>query len=182
MHQELTEAVKELFANRRPEPSEISAEETEAIGKAIALAVRLRGAVQRDYRSRELEAIYGAEGTARIGLALERLLAGLDALGMDRKRALKVVEDVALDSVPPLRRRAYECVRKYSERHNPVETADVAIDLGLPTNTARRILEELAAHGLVIRRSQGKGKPDIWDAAPWEAEEARQAAAEAEED
>ena len=59
----------------------------------------------RDYRSREMEAIYGAEGTARIGLALERLLAGLETLGMDRKKALAVVEAVALDSVPPQRRR-----------------------------------------------------------------------------
>jgi Bifunctional DNA primase/polymerase, N-terminal/FaeA-like protein len=175
MRKELAEAVTQLFASRRPEPSRsIDPTETEAIGKAIALAVRLRGAVERDRRSRELEMIYGAEGTARIGLALERLLAGLDTLGVDRTKALAIVKRVALDSVPPLRRRAYDCVRKYSERHNPVETADVAVDLGLPTNTARRILEDLAAHGLVIRRSLGKGKADIWDAAPWEAEEARQ--------
>jgi hypothetical protein len=179
MRKELAAAVAKLFPNRRTEASKINEQETETIGKAIALAVRLRGAVARDYRSRELEAIYGAEGTARIGLALERLLAGLETLGMERKQALTVVEEVALDSVPPLRRAAYECVRKYSERLDPVETADVAIDLGLPTNTARRILEDLAAHGLIVRRSQGKGKADIWDKLPWEADEAR---ADAKED
>jgi hypothetical protein len=179
MRKELAAAVAKLFANRRTEASQINEQETEAIGKAIALAVRLRGAVARDYRSRELEAIYGAEGTARIGLALERLLAGLETLGMDRKMALTIVEEVALDSVPPLRRVAYECVRKYSERLTPVETADVAIELGLPTTSARRILEDLAAHGLIVRRSQGKGKADIWDKLPWEADEAR---ADAKED
>jgi hypothetical protein len=181
MRKELSEAVKQLFANRRTEAAKINKEEMEAIGKAIALAVRLRGAVERDRRTRELEMIYGAEGTARIGLALERLLAGLDTLGIDRTKALAIVKRVALDSVPPLRRRAYNCVVKYSTANppDPVETADVAIDLGLPTNTARRILEDLAAPGLVIRRSQGQGKADIWDAAPWEAEEAAQAAAEA---
>src|SRR5262249_44719643 len=142
---ELHEGEKKLFKNRRTETSQINKEETEAIGKAIALAVRLRGAVARDYRSREIEAIYGAEGTARIGLALERLLAGLDTLGMDRKQALTIVEEVALDSVPPLRRRAYDCICKYSN----VETTDVAIELGLPTGSARRILEDLEAHGLV---------------------------------
>ena len=126
--------------------------------------------------------IYGAEGTARIGLALERLLAGLDTLGMDRKKALAVVKKVALDSVPPLRRSAYDCVRKYSERNDPVETADVGIELGLPTNTARRILEDLAGHGLIVRRSQGQGKPDLWDKLPWEAEEAKQAAEDAGEE
>src|SRR5215831_4135972 len=106
MRKELAAAVTRLFANRRTEATQINKDETEAIGKAIAKAVRLRGAVARDYRSREIEAIYGAEGTARIGLALERLLAGLETLGLDRKKALTIVEEVALDSVPPLRRRA----------------------------------------------------------------------------
>jgi hypothetical protein len=177
MRKELSTAVASLFAVRRSEAARINETEAKVIGKAIALAVRLRGAVERDRRTREIEMIYGAEGTARIGLALERLLAGLDTLGMDRAKALTIVKRVALDSVPPLRRRAYDCVVKYSGASppDPVETADVAIDLGLPTITARRILEDLAAHGLVIRRSRGQGKADIWDAAPWEAEEAKQA-------
>jgi hypothetical protein len=184
MRKELAEAVTQLFANRRTAAAKINDQERETIGQTIALVVRLRGAVERDRGSRELEMIYGAEGTARIGLALERLLAGLDTLGVDRTKALAVVKRVALDSVPPLRRRAYDCVVKYGRRDppDPVETADVAIELGLPTNTARRILEDLAAHGLVIRRSQGPGKADIWDPTPWEAEEAAAAAAEAEED
>jgi hypothetical protein len=168
MRKELADGVISLFAARRAEPSRpIDSVETEAIGKAIALAVRLRGAVERDRRTREIEMIYGAEGTARIGLALERLLAGRDTLGVERVKALTIVKRVALDSVPPLRRRAYECVRT----HKPVETTDVAIDLGLPTNTTRHILEDLAGLCLVIRRSQGQGKPDIWDAAQWELEE-----------
>jgi hypothetical protein len=166
MRKELAEAVAQLFAGRRSEPQKISTEEIELIGNTIALTVRLRAQVQRDRRTGEIEAIYGAEGTARIGLALERLLAGLDTLGVDRQRALAVVTSIALDSVPPLRRRAYDCVCKY----RAVETADVAIELGLPTNTTRRILEELAAHGLVIRCSQGPGKADLWDPTNWQAE------------
>ena len=168
MRKELAAAVTRLFAKRRTEASQINEEETEAIGKAIALAVRLRGAVARDYRSREMEAIYGAEGTARIGLALERLLAGLETLGMDRKKALTVVEDVALDSVPPLRRRAYAFI----ENNDNAETKDVATSLGLPTTTTRRILEDLAAHGLIARQSEGQGKADRWKRTAWAAEEA----------
>jgi hypothetical protein len=175
MRKELAAAVKRLFDHRRPETSQINAEETEAIGKAIALAVRLRGAVARDYRSREIEAIYGAEGTARIGLALERLLAGLETLGMDRKQALTIVKEVALDSVPPLRRRAYDTVCKYTD----VQTDDISIALGLPTNSARRILEDLEAHGLITRTTQGPGKPHLWNKSTWEADEA---AADAKED
>jgi hypothetical protein len=167
MRKELAGAVTRLFAKRRPEASRIDDEETLAIGKAIALAVRLRGAVARDYRSREIEAIYGAEGTARIGLALERLLAGLETLGMDRKKALAVVGDVALDSVPPLRRRAYDFI----ETNDNAETTDVATNLGLPTTTTRRILEDLAAHGLISRHPQGQGKADRWKRTGWAAAE-----------
>ena len=175
MRKQLAAAVTRLFASRRTEATQINKDETEAIGKAIAKAVRLRGAVARDYRSREIEAIYGAEGTARIGLALERLLAGLETLGMDRKKALTIVTEVALDSVPPLRRRAYDTVCQYTN----IETKDVAIALGLPTTTTRRILEDLEGHSLVTRYSQGPGKPDLWNKSTWEDDEA---AADAKED
>ena len=69
--------------------------------------MRLRGAVKRDYRTRELEDIYGAEGTARFGKALERVLSGLDCLGVKRSKARKVVRTIAFDSVPPNRLRVY---------------------------------------------------------------------------
>jgi hypothetical protein len=167
MRKELAEAVAQLFAGRATQPRPISKDEINGIGQAISLVVRLRGAVERDRRTRELEAIYGAEGTARVGLALERLLAGLDTLGVERETAMAVVVSVAMDSAPPLRRRAYECVCRYRN----VETADVAIELGLPTVTARRILEDLAAYGLVTRYSQGQGKADLWDKAPWETDQ-----------
>jgi DNA-directed RNA polymerase specialized sigma24 family protein len=101
------------------------------------------------------------------GLALERLLAGLETLGMKRAEALKIVNEVALDSVPPLRRRAYDCVYRY---HN-LKTSDIADDLGLPTPTARRLLEDLEAHGLVNSSSQGAGKADLWNRSTWEADE-----------
>jgi hypothetical protein len=158
MRQELAQAVAHLFAGRRSEPREISAAEIERLGQVISLIVSLRAPVERDRYSREIEAVYGEEGTARVGLMLERLLAGLDVLGVQREQALAVVEAVAMDSVPPIRRRAYEIVVKYRD----VETADVAIGLGLPTNTVRRALEDLAAYQLVERHSQGPGKADRW--------------------
>ena len=86
---ELAEAVAHLFARQACQSrSQITADEIERIDRVISLVVRLRGAVERDRNSREIEAVYGAEGTARIGLALERLLAGLDTLGVERALAL----------------------------------------------------------------------------------------------
>jgi hypothetical protein len=158
MRQELAEAVAHLFAGRGSEPREISKDEIARLDKTIALAVRLRGPVERDRYSREIEAIFGSEGPARLGLMLERLLAGLDVLGVEREQALDVVEAVAMDSVPPIRRRAYEIVKG---RHD-VETTAVAVGLGLPTNTVRRALEDLAAYQLVERHKGGEGKADRW--------------------
>ena len=143
-----------------------------AIDRTISLVVRLRGAVERDRVSRELQAIYGAEGTARIGLALERLLAGLDTLGVERAKALEMVEAVASTSVPPIRRRAYEYLDSGTKA--AASTTTVAEALALPTNTTRRVLEELAAYGLITRTAQGAGKADLWARAAWEQHEAGQ--------
>jgi Bifunctional DNA primase/polymerase, N-terminal len=167
MRKELAEAVAQLFAGRKAAPCAISKDEIARIGAAISLIVRLRGAVARDPRTREVDAIYGAEGPARMGLALERLLAGLDTLGVAREKALAVVLSVAMDSAPPQRRAAYDCVRK----HGNLTTADVAVELGLPSVTVRRVLEDLVAYRLIERQSLGQGKADQWTRVDWEAAE-----------
>jgi hypothetical protein len=181
MRRDLAETVAGLFAGRRPEPRPFSEEEADQINRIITLVVRLRGTVERDRYSRDLEAVYGAEGTARIGLALERLLAGLDTLGVDRTTAMEVIESVALDSVPPIRRRAYEFVGSDSAEpdreiaYGPeddagkkevlgsgIPTSAVARALGLPTNTVRRALEDLTAYELIERIGQGRRNADLW--------------------
>ena len=159
MRKEMADTVSQLFAAPRRAPRPLAEDEFEVLNEVCSLVVRLRGAVDRDRISREIEAIYGAEGTARIGLCLERLLAGLDLLGVDRKIAFEVVTSIALDSVPPLRRSAYEYLR---DHRGEEKTPDIAAALGLPTNTVRRALEDLTAYRLVTRISGGKGKPDGW--------------------
>src|SRR5262249_44615854 len=61
----LVEAVTNLFAAPLPTPRDISDKEVSWLDEILQIAVRLRGAVKRDYRTRELEDIYGAEGAAR---------------------------------------------------------------------------------------------------------------------
>ena len=165
MRKELAEAVARIVCRpARPSRGRSARTRPSASARTISLVVRLRGAVERDRRTREIEAVYGAEGTARIGLALERLLAGLDTLGVDRAKAMEIVEAIALDSVPPARRRAYEYLHNSTA---PTETTPkVAAALGLPTVTVRRVLEELAAYELIKRTSQGQGNPDLWSIVP----------------
>jgi hypothetical protein len=159
MRTALADAVAALFASPRRDPRPLSDVETKRLTNVASLAVRLRSTVERDRFSREIEAVQGAEGPARLVLALERLLAGLDSIGCDRARALDVVERVALDSVPPLRRRAYQVVREHA---GMIETKAVADALRLPTNTIRRVLEELAVYDLVRREGHGQGQADLW--------------------
>jgi hypothetical protein len=160
MREELSQTVTRLFAGLKAEPRTITQEEIQRIDDTIMLVVRLRGAVARDRQSREIEAVYGAEGTARIGLTLERLLAGLDMLGVDRATAMDVVVSVALDSVPPARRKAYDYLHGLNGM--TTDTTAIAKAMALPTVTVRRVLEELVAYGLVTRDPQGQGKPDLW--------------------
>jgi hypothetical protein len=130
-------------------------------------------AVERDRRTRALDAILGAEGAARLWLTLEQTFGGLVSLGVARETALATVRTVALDSVPPQRLAAYRYVQKYSGQD--VDTSDVATELGLPTTSARRVLEDLAAYRLINRMKQGEGKADLWVKTTWEQDERKQA-------
>lgn len=162
MRSRLVEAVADLFATPLPAPRDIGAREVLWLNTILLVAVRLRGAVKRDYRTRELEDIYGAEGPARFGKALERVLAGLDCLGVGRRKARRVVRAMAFDSVPPNRLSVYRHLK--SLKGQPANTTAIAGAVKLPTVTTHRVLEELVAYGLVRRKSQGPGRADLWRA------------------
>ena len=162
MRARLVEAVTNLFAAPLPLPRDISDREIHWLNDILQIAVRLRGAVKRDYRTRELEDIYGAEGTARFGKALERMLAGLGCLGVERSKARKVIRAIAFDSVPPNRLSVYRYLKELKGR--PVDTTTIAKTVKLPTTTVHRVLEELVIYGLAERNPQGPGRADLWRA------------------
>jgi hypothetical protein len=166
MRCELADAVLGLFASARAEAQALTADEKSRLVEWASLAVRLRSTVERDRQSREIEAVYGAEGPARLVLTLAGLLAGLDVLGCERARAMSVVERIAFDSVPPLRRKAFDLIRERwkDEKWKGLDlpTTTIAEGLDLPTNTVRRVLEDLAAYHLIRRVPGGPGRPDMW--------------------
>jgi hypothetical protein len=157
---QLVAAVANLFAAPLPAPRDISDKEIKWLNNILQIAVRLRGAVKRDYHTRELEDIYGAEGPARFGKALERVLAGLDCLGVKRSKARSVIRAIAFDSVPPNRLSIFRHLK--SLKGKQADTTTIAKAVSLPTVTARRVLEELVIYGLAERLSQGQGKADLW--------------------
>jgi hypothetical protein len=162
MRKELAAAVTGLFVARGlirdklHEPACLDDCELDRLDKVCRLAVRLRATVVRDYRTKEIEQVYDPEGTPRIGLALERLIGGLVALGVDRKQSLHIAEEIALDSTPPNRKRAFELLNAA-----PITTRRVAEIMKLPTVTVRRALEELTAQGLAEREGE-IGVADKW--------------------
>ena len=169
MRREIADSVNALFAvpHLNPQPLDPEGAEFKRLDRVINLVVLLRGAVERDRYSREIQSFHGAEGTGRIGLALERLLAGLDVLGLERTTALDVVEAVALDSVTPIRRKAYECLCQ-PFRAAPADplpwrtTTEVANKVQLPATTVRRTLEELFGYGLCQCINGGQGVATKW--------------------
>jgi hypothetical protein len=129
--------------------------------KLAALTVRCRSVVERDaYGGRDIISVPTAEQPARVAKQLAKLLAALIHLGCDDSTAWDVLSRIALDSIPAGRRRVLEHLATLDG--SGAATSAVAVAIGLPTTTAARHLEDLAAHGVVVRHKQGQGKSDLW--------------------
>jgi hypothetical protein len=164
MRDELAAAVNKLFDKTLVEPEHMSKAEIKRLKNVVSLAVHLRGYVSRDRYRRDIEYIHGAEGPGRLAISLERLFAGLVAIGVRREYAMRIIEGVALDSTPPKRRHAFELLDD-----KPSPTRDIAKAMRLPTTTVRRALEELEAHHLAVRSrpknefgEEMQGGADLW--------------------
>jgi hypothetical protein len=161
MRDELAASVAGLFAGvdlpeRQPDLSDA---ETDQLVALASLAARARSGVERDGRTREIELIPDAEAPARLVQALRRLYGGLLVVGVDRDEAWPLVVKVGLDCMPKLRRSIFEYLVDHEEWSS---TTEIATTVEYPTQTARRSLEDLMVHGLVLRKAGGKGKSDNW--------------------
>jgi hypothetical protein len=167
MRAALAEAVAGLFAVELPEPRALDDLERTWLASLARLTVRARSAVERDRQSREIELPPTAEGPARMVKMLARLLGGLDAIGLEREVSLALVAKVALDSLPALRRSVLHCLAGLGDGED-LTTTRVAEALNLPTNTVRRGLQDLHAHGLVDCRPAAKqGEAHSWSLRAW---------------
>jgi hypothetical protein len=159
MRTELADAVRSLFASELRVPRTLSEIERDHLISLAILSVHSRSAVERDGYKREVELVPDAEAPARLVVVLERLLAGLDSIGLERAEAWTVIRETALDSIPALRRRV---LVHLSTIEGPRATTEIAEALDYPTQTARRALEDLNLHGITQKLSQGQGKADLW--------------------
>jgi hypothetical protein len=142
----------------------LTSSETETLVALSQLVARGRSTVDRDGYSREINLVYEPEGPARIALVLKEMLLALDRLGLPPDQVHKLILKLGLDSIPNLRRRALDHLLNVGDR---CTTTEISIAVDHPTKTTHRTLEDLAAHRLVVRTSQGPGKPDLWEASEW---------------
>lgn len=133
---------------------------TRLVGLA-SLTARCRSAVERDGYSREIELVMAREGPARIAKTLLQMYNALRAIGVGDASTWALVTKLALDCIPPTRLAAIQDLIVGSD----TSTADLAARIGLPTQTTRRALEDLAAHGVAQRTKHGQR--DLWAASPW---------------
>jgi hypothetical protein len=165
MRGELAAAVQALFADGLPaEPLERSEQDDDRLVSLATLVVRARSAVERDGYSREIELIPGSEAPTRLVVVLARLLAGLDAIGAPRTAGWDVVTKAALDSIPAIRR---DVMRILAATDDQRDTSTIAEAVSYPTQTTRRALEDLTAHGVTHRQPGGSGKADLWTLTPF---------------
>jgi hypothetical protein len=168
MRSELAHAVSEVLNHPMGEPRPLAPEERSRLVTLTTFAAKARSAVERDGYSREVELIPEPEAPTRLIVVLERLLAGLDAIGAPRGDAWRVVTKATLDSIPATRRAVIELLAKTADE---IETPKAAEALGYPTATAKRALEDLTAHGIARRVTRGAGqKADTWQLTEWAAE------------
>jgi transcription initiation factor IIE alpha subunit len=79
--------------------------------------------------------------------------------GNQSEEDYELIYKIGMDSLPKKRKRVLEMLFKATDE---LETADIAMEIGYPTNTTRRILEDLHGLGLANRQHEGKGYADNW--------------------
>jgi hypothetical protein len=160
MRRALRECVGRLFERFTPTPLDLDDAEAERLAALATLAAKCRSSVERDARNREIELVPDSELPARLAQALARVGHGMQLIGAPEEEALRLTQKVALDSMPATRMRVLQILLADA---NARSTPSVATAMNYPTTTIRRTCEDLAAHGILLRTSQGQGKPDLWE-------------------
>lgn len=176
MRQELAAAVGELFTSldfTAPSPA-LSSEEKTRLAQLASLAARSRSGIERDPHNREIILVPTPEAPGRLTRILARLFAGLLVIGVERDEAWQLIVKTGMDSLPSLRWRALQFC---ADEGKPVNTTTIGAAVRHPTQTTRRALEDLAAHGVLNRivaekngnahPAEKNGNAHLWELSAW---------------
>ena len=131
------------------------------------LATRARSDVQRNWSSRdqEITEVHPPEMPTRFAGQLQTMARAFMVIANHETGKMElmdhhkhVLSKLALDSITRSRRMAMLELSKY----DVLETAGLATKLGMPTNSVRRWVEDLAALEIADREKGGGSKGDRW--------------------
>jgi len=159
MRAELATATAGLLTHLPGQPHAVGPDERSALIGVASLVSQARSPVHRDWKG-EIELIGDAEAPTRIIKQLGQIWRACGVLGLDRADSWEVVRRCALDSIPKLRGAVIRYLAGCSEL---ADTTAIGIAVVHPSRTVRRALEDLAAHGVVHRKSAGQGRADSWE-------------------
>ena len=129
------------------------------------LATRARSDVQRDFKTQEITEVLPPEMPTRFAGQLQTILQSFQIVHnyetgefTTTESHIKVVNKIALDSIPTMRRITLQQLAQYES----IETAGLATKISLPTNSVRRYLQDLTALEIVDRTSGRGSQGDKW--------------------
>jgi phage/plasmid primase-like uncharacterized protein len=159
MRRELAESMRTILSDPPSTsvlPTDDVRDQLAALGSYVALA---RSPVDRDQRS-DVRLVLDPEAPTRIVKTLAQLYRASGLLGLDAYAAWELVQRVGLDSIPKLRRLALDHLAQCLV---PASTTSIAEAVEHPTQTTRRVLEDLTLHRLIRRIPGDPGKADCWE-------------------
>jgi hypothetical protein len=146
---ELANAVAAFFAGLPvATPAALDPNERVYLASLADFITRARSSVVRGAHGDEVQYVPAPESLGRVLRVLAGLVGGLQAIGTGPVTTWDLVTRTAFDSIPALRLR---CLRALLAEDGQTFTASVGERISYPTSTARRALDDLAAHGLVVR-------------------------------
>jgi hypothetical protein len=159
MRAALATATAGLLTHLPGRPHDVTPQARAGLIGLANLVSQARSPVHRDWKG-EIELIGDAEAPTRIIKQLGQVWRACGVLGLGIPESWEVVRRCALDSIPKLRGAV---IRYLAGRMEPADTTTVGIGVVHPSRTVRRALEDLAAHGVVDRKSAGQGYADQWE-------------------
>lgn len=119
------------------------------------------GIIREGYHTREIEQIPDPELPTRLAKQLITIATAFSLMseGKFTEEDYSLIYKIGLDSLPAKRKLTIEVLIKQEDY---LDTTEVAIAIGYPTNTTRRILEDLQGLQLIDKQPKWKGKSDGW--------------------
>jgi len=121
-----------------------------------AVTARSRSTVYRHPYTREVELVPQPENPSRVATILGQIYLGLEVIGLEESERWPIVSKIALDSIPMIRRKAIEYIRRKTEFAVESTVSELIEVLDCCDTTARRVTEELRIYGL-IEKGPGRG-------------------------